>query len=55
MRIPIEKVAEKQLKLQSKFMEALAIAGIDLKVKYSIFSAQEIIAEVKREARLFCK
>jgi hypothetical protein len=36
-------------------MQALALAGVDLRVKYSILSAQEIILEVKREARLFCK
>jgi hypothetical protein len=54
-RIKLENYTEKQLKLQSKFMQALALAGVDLRVKYSILSAQEIISEVKREARLFCK
>jgi Ser/Thr protein kinase RdoA (MazF antagonist) len=54
-RIKLENYTEKQLELQSKFMQALALAGVDLRVKYSILSAQEIISEVKREARLFCK
>lgn len=53
-RIPIEKVAEKQLELQEKFMQAAARAVVR-GFKYSILSAQDILAEVKRESKLFCK
>jgi hypothetical protein len=52
-RIKLENYTEKQLELQSKFMQALALAGIDLKIKYNILSAQDILSEVKREAKLF--
>jgi hypothetical protein len=55
MKKSIEKYAEKQLELQTKFMRVLALQGVNLKVKYSILTAQEIILEVKRESRLFCK
>jgi hypothetical protein len=55
MKKSIEKYMEKQLELQENFMRDLALQGINLKVKYSILSAQEIISEVKREAKLFCK
>ena len=53
--ISIEKYAEKELALQLKFMQALARAGINLAVKYSIISGKEIVNAVKREHRLFCK
>lgn len=46
---------EKQLELQKKFMQALSHAGIFLRVKYSIMTGKEILADVKKEARLFCK
>ena len=55
MRKTIQDYASKQLELQENFMRDLALQGINLKVKYSILSAQEIISEVKRESRLFCK
>lgn len=55
MKNTIEKYTEKQLDLQEKFMRALTEEGINLKVKYSILTAQEILAEVKREAKLYCK
>ncbi len=54
-RKPIEKVAEKELELQEKFFRELARQGINLRVKYSILSAQEILSEVKREQWLYCK
>ena len=54
-RIKLENYTEKQLKLQSKFMQALALAGVDLRVKYSILTAQEILSEIKRESKLYCK
>jgi len=53
--IKIEKYAEKQITLQEKFMRAKAIEGIIGVVRYSILTAQEILAEVKRESRLYCK
>jgi hypothetical protein len=55
MRKTIQDYASKQLELQEKFIRAFALQGINLKVKYSILTAQEIILEVKRESRLFCK
>jgi hypothetical protein len=55
MRKTIQEYSNKQLELQEKFMRALALQGVNLKVKYSILSAQEILAEVKRERNLFCK
>ncbi len=55
MKKSIEEYTEKQLELQEKFMKALALQGVNLKVKYSILTAQEIISEVKRESRLYCK
>jgi Ser/Thr protein kinase RdoA (MazF antagonist) len=55
MKKSIAEYADKQLELQSKFIRALAHEGVNLKVKYSILSAQEILSEIKREARLFCK
>jgi Ser/Thr protein kinase RdoA (MazF antagonist) len=54
-KIAIEKYAEKELSLQLKFMQAFAIAGIDLAVKYNILSGKEIVNAVKREHKLFCK
>jgi hypothetical protein len=54
-KLNLENYTEKQLSLQSKFMQALALAGIDLKVRYSIVSAQEILHELKKESNLFCK
>jgi hypothetical protein len=54
-RINIEKYAEKQLSFQERFMRDLAKQGINLKIHYSILTAKELLAEVKREAKLYCK
>lgn len=55
MRKTIAEYTEKQLDLQEKFMRDLALQGINLRVKYSILTAQEILSEIKRESRLFSK